>query len=91
MAVEHQAFAVPRAFPEPHHIRAPRLDLLPANRKPRRFQRAAHVARHLQLLAGGTRNVDDVRAHGHEFVFANLRQDRLGQILIHGVGFSSQG
>ena len=90
VAVEHQAFAVPHAFPESHHIRAAFFDFLPGDGEPRFFQRASHVAAHFQLFPGGTGNVDHVAAHRHELIFANLRQDGFGQIFLHGIRFPSR-
>src|SRR5574341_733837 len=48
------------------------LDFLPAHAQTHCLHRTAHIAGHLQFLAGGAGNVDDIAAHRDEAI---LRSD----------------
>ena len=89
VTVEHQAFPVACSFPQANNIGAALLDFLPRNRESRFFECASHVAPHFKFFARGAGNIDNVAAHGDEFVFANLRKNGVGQILVHCIRFPS--
>ena len=77
MAVEHQVLAAATAVPTANHVGASFLHLLPRDLQSELPQHSLHVLRHVELFAGGTWNIDDVAAHGHDFFFLDLGKDLL--------------
>src|SRR6266852_1579120 len=78
VAVEHQVLAFSGAGPPANDVGAPMLHFLPSHCQAQLLKRAAHVFRHLQLFAGGTRNVDEVAGHRDNLFFADSRENSFG-------------
>ena len=82
MAVEHQVLATSAAGPAADYIGAAFFDLLPGNVQAQPLEDIAHVLSHLQLFAGGTRDVDHVAGHRDDLFLLNLSQDSLDYLRI---------
>ena len=81
VAVEHQVAPGAAAFKSCHDIGAAFFHFLPRDAQSHLFPARAHVLAHGELFAGGAGNVDDVAAHGDDFVLAHLGDDALGDIV----------
>ena len=82
MAVEHQVLAAAAAGPAADHIGAALFDLLPGNVQAQPLEDVAHVLRHLQLFAGGTRDVDHIARHRDDLFLLNFSEDALDYLRI---------
>ena len=91
VAVEHQVLAASSTGPASDNIGTAFFDLLPRDIQPKLLKCTLHVVRHLQFLAGGAGNVDDVAAHGDDLFFPHLCKDSLGQLWVKSECLSFAG